>query len=56
MTEVLYDIVNNQIYLFEGNFEIDNKSKRITIVLVSGKKLYKTPKVKIGQLVHIGWL
>lgn len=56
MTEVLYDLINNEIYLFEGNFEIDKDSKKITIVLLKDKRLRKRLNVKLDQIIHIGWL
>lgn len=59
MTEVLYDPINNEIYLFDGNFEVDENSKKITICLITDGALKNDAKltsVKVDQLFHIGWL
>ena len=63
MTEVLYDPINNEIYLFDGKFEVDTKRHTITIYVMSSEKLGmalkskdKTIKVNAKALVHIGWL
>lgn len=63
MTEVLYDPINNELYLFNGMFEVDAKKHTMTIYVMSAKKLGmalkskdKTFKVDAKSLVHIGWL
>jgi hypothetical protein len=63
MTEVLYDPINNELYLFNGMFEVDTKRHIMTIYVMSAKKLGmtlkskdKTFKVNTKELVHIGWL
>lgn len=59
MTEVLYDPINNEIYLFDGKFEFDENSKKIIICLITDKVLKnetKLVKVNPDQLFHIGWL
>jgi hypothetical protein len=63
MTEVLYDPINNEIYLFNGMFEVDTKGYTVTIYVAGSKKLgiaLKSDcnflKVDAKSLVHIGWL
>lgn len=63
MIEVLYDPINNEIYLFNGKFEVDTKRLTITIYVMGYKKLgmalkskNKTIKVNAKDVVHIGWL
>lgn len=59
MTEVLYDPINNEIYLFDGKFEVDESLKKITICLITDETLKnndKLTRVKVDQLFHIGWL
>lgn len=63
MTEVLYDPINNELYLFNGMFEVDMKRHTMTIYVMRSKKLGmalkskdKTFKVDAKSLVHIGWL
>lgn len=63
MTEVLYDPTNNEIYLFNGKFEVDTEKLTMTIYVVGYKKLGmalkskdKTFKVNVKKLIHIGWL
>lgn len=63
MTEVLYDPINNEIYLFNGKFEVDTKRMTIIIYVTGSKKLGmalkskdKTIKVNFKKVVHIGWL
>ena len=63
MTEVLYDPINNELYLFNGMFEVDTKRHTMTIYVMSAKKLGmalkskdKVLKVNTKELVHIGWL
>lgn len=63
MNEVLYDPVNNELYLFNGIFEVDIKRHTMTIYVAGSKKLGMALKsdsnflkVNAKSLVHIGWL
>jgi hypothetical protein len=63
MTEVLYDPINDKLYLFNGMFEVDTKRHEIKIYVIRSKKLGmalkskdKTVEVDAKSLVHIGWL
>lgn len=63
MTEVLYDPINNELYLFNGMFEVDTKRHTMTIYVMRPKKLGitlknkdKAFKVNAKKLIHIGWL
>jgi hypothetical protein len=63
MTEVLYDPINDELYLFNGMFEVDTKRHEIKIYVIRSTKLGmalkikdKTVKIEAKNLVHIGWL
>lgn len=63
MTEVVYDPINNEIYLFDGKFEVDTKKHRLIVYVTGSTKLGmalkskdKTIKVNAEELVHLGWL
>ncbi len=63
MTEILYDPINDELYLFTGIFEVDTKRHAITIYEIRSKKLGmalkskdKTVEIDAKSLVHIGWL
>ena len=52
MIEILYSPKNNKIFLFEGKFKFDVKTKSVIIYLTGkGSKC-----IKVGELEHIGWL
>jgi hypothetical protein len=63
MTEVLYDPINDELYLFNGMFEVDTKRHAITVYAIRSKKLNmtlkskdKTVEIDTKSLVLIGWL
>lgn len=63
MTEVLYDPINNELYLFNGMFKVDTKRHTMRIYVMRSKKLGmalkskdKTFKVDAKSLVRVGWL
>jgi hypothetical protein len=63
MTEVLYDPINDELYLFNGMFEVDTKRHEIKIYVIRSTKLGmalkikdKTVEIEAKNLVHIGWL
>jgi len=54
MTEILYDLINNELLLFTGAFEVDVKTKTMTLYLQTNRKRIKI--INASQLTHIGWL
>ena len=54
MTEILYDPINNELFLFTGAFEVDVEKKTMTLYLQTRRKRIKI--VEATQLAHIGWL
>lgn len=54
MTEVLYDPINNEFYLFTGTFELDKQNKTMILYLQTRRRNIKI--VEANQLFHIGWL
>lgn len=54
MTEILYCPKNNELLLFTGACELDEKNKTIVLYLQTSRKRMK--KIEASQLVHIGWL
>jgi hypothetical protein len=55
MIEILYCPITNEIFLFSGLFELDEKKKVMTIY-VYGRNKYKIIKVNAKSLTHLGWL
>ena len=54
MIEILYDPINNELFLFTGAFEVDVEKKTMTLYLQTRRKRIKI--VEATQLAHIGWL
>ena len=54
MSEILCCPINNELLLFTGAFELDVKTKTMTLYLQTRRKRIKI--VETTQLVHIGWL
>lgn len=55
MSEILYDQVNNVLFLFSGEFELDTEKKVMTLY-VYGKNRKSIKLIDAKNLTHIGWL
>lgn len=56
MVEVLYDFKRDEIYLFEGQFDLDQYNKCINAVLKAREDIKFQELPKLEDTVHIGWL
>ena len=53
MTEVLYDPINDELYLFNGMFEVDTKRHEIKIYVIRSTKLGMALKIKDKTVMKV---